>query len=233
MENTSALSLASCPPLKGGGVGWGGGEGGRGLRGYCSRAGWYLWHTQVPRGVCVRERLLCSLGGLAGSSDAASTRCAWRCACTRSANGNDGPKWTCGIQVLKPPCVIFSLGCNNVIDFESEMYKWGHCTIHVFDPTVDGSIAPSLKQQANATLHLLGLGTPGTVRGPSGRHVCATVGWESMCLLRCAALCCALCIVCWVPSSFSRRGFLSTASCAPPLSCCVQCAPAPSEWPAS
>jgi hypothetical protein len=81
-----------------------------------------------------------------------------------SANGNDGPKWTCGIHLFKQPCIIFSLGCNNLIDFESEMYKWGQCTIHVFDPTVDGSIAPSLKQQAGATLHLLGLGAPGQVR---------------------------------------------------------------------
>jgi hypothetical protein len=67
------------------------------------------------------------------------------------------------VHLLKRPCVIFSLGCNNLIDFESEMYKWGRCKIHVFDPTVDGSIAPSLKQQAGASLHLLGLGTPGEV----------------------------------------------------------------------
>ena len=118
------------------------------------------------------------------------------CGC-RSANGNDGPKWTCGVQLLKQPCVLFSLGSNNVIDFESEMYKWGRCTIHVFDPTVSGDVAPALKQQvvqaaqhvrslravaatagtgascapphpprpsqADATLHLLGLGTPGQV----------------------------------------------------------------------
>jgi hypothetical protein len=68
------------------------------------------------------------------------------------------------VQLFKQPCVIFSLGSNNVIDFESEMYKWGHCTIHVFDPTVDGSIAPVLEEQAGAKLHLLGLGTPGEVR---------------------------------------------------------------------
>ena len=84
------------------------------------------------------------------------------------ANGNDGPKWTCGIQLLQQPCVIFSLGSNDNIDFEKAMYKWGRCGIHVFDPTVDGSIATSLKQQADATLYLLGLGTPGTVRGAAG-----------------------------------------------------------------
>jgi hypothetical protein len=76
------------------------------------------------------------------------------------ANGNDGPKWTCGIHMLdgnKERCLVFSLGSSNVIDFESEMYKWTHCEIHVFDPTVDGTIAPELKRQANATLHLVGL----------------------------------------------------------------------------
>ena len=66
---------------------------------------------------------------------------------TGRANGNDGPKWTCGVQLLQSPCLIFSLGSSNVIDFESEMYKWGRCSVHVFDPTVDGSIAPELKRQ--------------------------------------------------------------------------------------
>jgi hypothetical protein len=33
----------------------------------------------------------------------------------------DGPKWTCGVQTLQRPCVIFSLGSNDVIDFETEV----------------------------------------------------------------------------------------------------------------
>jgi hypothetical protein len=69
---------------------------------------------------------------------------------TGSPNRNDGPKWTCGVQLLRHPCIVFSLGSDNVIDFEKELYKWGQCTIHVFDPTVDGSIAPSLKRQVSS-----------------------------------------------------------------------------------
>jgi hypothetical protein len=66
------------------------------------------------------------------------------------ANGNDGPKWTCGVHLLHQPCVIFSLGSKGIMDFESEMYKWGQCTIHVFDPTVDASVGPSLRAQVRS-----------------------------------------------------------------------------------
>jgi hypothetical protein len=79
---------------------------------------------------------------------------------TPKANGNDGPKWTCGIHVFKQrpdKCMIFSFGSNNIIDFEVEMYKWTGCEIHVFDPSVDGSIAGELKRQANAEFHSIGL----------------------------------------------------------------------------
>ena len=107
----------------------------------------------------------------------------WFLSLVHRANGNDGPKWTCGIQLLKQPCIIFSLGCNNLIDFESEMYKWGQCTVHVFDPTVDGSIAPSLKQQAGATLHLLGLGTPGQVRYHSLRLLLSCIAVATVLVL--------------------------------------------------
>jgi hypothetical protein len=107
----------------------------------------------------------------------------WFLSLVHRANGNDGPKWTCGIQLLKQPCIIFSLGCNNLIDFESEMYEWGQCTVHVFDPTVDGSIAPSLKQQAGATLHLLGLGTPGQVRYHSPRLLLSCIAVATVLVL--------------------------------------------------
>lgn len=88
----------------------------------------------------------------------------------RSPNRNDGPKWTCGVQLLQRPCVVFSLGCADIIDFEKELFKWGGCAIHVFDPTVSGSIAPSLKKQAGRRRYL-----SHSVHGWVAQH------WGAMC----------------------------------------------------
>jgi hypothetical protein len=54
------------------------------------------------------------------------------------------------VHLLHQPCVIFSLGSKGIMDFEAEMYKWGQCTVHVFDPTVDASVGPSLRAQVRS-----------------------------------------------------------------------------------
>eukprot|EP01084_Bolivina_argentea_P155671 271281_1 len=46
----------------------------------------------------------------------------------------DGGKWTCGIQFLEQPCVVYSFGCHHNYLFE---YAYGlpdKCAIYTFDP---------------------------------------------------------------------------------------------------
>jgi hypothetical protein len=63
-----------------------------------------------------------------------------------------------------------SFGCNNDISFETAIFRRAGCEAHVYDPTIDGSIAPQLKRDANGTLHLWGLGAPGAVISHNGRQ---------------------------------------------------------------
>ena len=62
----------------------------------------------------------------------------------RSANANDAPKWTCGLHLLREPCVVFAWGSKDALDFEARVREWAPCAVHVFDPSApSGSLPPS------------------------------------------------------------------------------------------
>ncbi len=85
-------------------------------------------------------------------------------------NFNDGPKWVCGLDVVPlNDCLLMSFGCNNDINFEATIFKARGCEAHVYDPTIDGGIAPRLKSEANGTLHLWGLGKKGGTATHNGK----------------------------------------------------------------
>lgn len=48
----------------------------------------------------------------------------------------DGPKFACGIETIKPPCLVYNIGSNNDISFEQAVHAHTHCEIHTFDPTL-------------------------------------------------------------------------------------------------
>jgi hypothetical protein len=53
----------------------------------------------------------------------------------------DGGKWVCDphrISTGKSNCLVYSIGSNNQFDFEERIHQHLDCTIHTFDPTVDG-----------------------------------------------------------------------------------------------
>jgi hypothetical protein len=56
--------------------------------------------------------------------------------------------------VPRNDCLLMSFGCNNDISFETAIFRRAGCEAHVYDPTVDGSIAPRLKSEANGTCGL-------------------------------------------------------------------------------
>lgn len=55
----------------------------------------------------------------------------------QSNYSDDGGKWLC-MALLKPPCVIFSLGSNGDFTFEESMLNSTQCLIHTFDCTFNG-----------------------------------------------------------------------------------------------
>jgi len=51
----------------------------------------------------------------------------------------DGPKFVCGVDVIAAKgkdCLVYSVGSNNRIEFETAVHDAMGCDIHVFDPTV-------------------------------------------------------------------------------------------------
>lgn len=54
----------------------------------------------------------------------------------RIGNLIDGGKWMCGADLIRAPCVAYSLGCFGVTDFERNFNIITHnqCEVHVFDP---------------------------------------------------------------------------------------------------
>ena len=51
---------------------------------------------------------------------------------------DDGGKWLC-MNLLKPPCTVFSLGSNGDFTFEESILNSTQCLIHTFDCTFNGS----------------------------------------------------------------------------------------------
>jgi len=57
----------------------------------------------------------------------------------------DGPKFICGTDLIAAKsnktgssrCLVYSVGSNNQIDFETSVYKHLNCETHTFDPTLD------------------------------------------------------------------------------------------------
>jgi hypothetical protein len=49
--------------------------------------------------------------------------------------GQDTSKIVCGIDNLRPPCVVYSIGGNNQWEFELDILKKTECTVHTFDCT--------------------------------------------------------------------------------------------------
>lgn len=72
----------------------------------------------------------------------------------------DGGKWLCGIDHLKPGCIIFSLGSRNTYGFEEAMLENTPCVVHTFDCTVDGRSLSS-----RHFFHKLCIGSPEKVLG--------------------------------------------------------------------
>lgn len=71
----------------------------------------------------------------------------------RNIAWGDGPKFMCGVDVLNQPCLVYSVGSNNDIQFEESMHNLTRCEIHTFDPTLK---AP-FKGGAISTFHDIGL----------------------------------------------------------------------------
>jgi Methyltransferase domain len=53
----------------------------------------------------------------------------------RYGSEGDGGKWLCGIESLKRPCSIISLGSFQVFDFEEAMLNQTPCNVYTFDCT--------------------------------------------------------------------------------------------------
>lgn len=52
----------------------------------------------------------------------------------------DGPKFVCGLDALRTPCTVFSIGSNNDWSFEFAMHARTGCRIHTFDHTLAGRL---------------------------------------------------------------------------------------------
>ena len=55
-------------------------------------------------------------------------------------------------QCCRQGCIIYSVGSQNVFDFEARLLNTTVCDIHVFDPTVKPSLLRNAEQTYNAGL---------------------------------------------------------------------------------
>lgn len=83
---------------------------------------------------------------------------------------HDGPKWTCGSELLQPPCLVYSFGSAGRYEFERSVRKeagGAHCEMHIFDsnPKFFKQV-PIAQQEVNATYHTYGISAGG--RGAFG-----------------------------------------------------------------
>ena len=73
----------------------------------------------------------------------------------------DGPKWICGLNLIRPPCLLFSLGSKCQFDFEDAVRKLpgsSQCDLHIYDPFVSCDGTKIAKEKYNATFHYEGVG---------------------------------------------------------------------------
>ena len=82
----------------------------------------------------------------------------------------DGPKFVCGVNIIRSshsnstnsntehrePCLVYSVGSNNLIEFEMAVHKLLGCETHTFDPTIRTFFGNDF-----ATFHRWGLGIDG------------------------------------------------------------------------
>ncbi len=60
----------------------------------------------------------------------------------------DEEKRFCGdFNALRHPCVIFSIGSNNQLGFEEDIYRKTNCSVKTFDCTMQPGIVPPLRIQ--------------------------------------------------------------------------------------
>jgi hypothetical protein len=89
----------------------------------------------------------------------------------------DGPKFVCGVDFIAKKgqnegCLVYSVGSNNDISFESAVKSTMGCEIHTFDPTV-----PTAKFVGNnvATFHEWGFGKDGSELGPAYKSAATVI----------------------------------------------------------
>ncbi|KAJ1623149.1 methyltransferase domain-containing protein [Pavlovales sp. CCMP2436] len=88
---------------------------------------------------------------------------------TRYATTGDGPKFVCGVETLKQPCLVYNIGSNNDVSFESAIHAHTGCEIHTFDHTLS---RPYIGSQYSS-FHAIGL---------AGRERVSEKGWNMMSL---------------------------------------------------
>jgi len=68
-------------------------------------------------------------------------------------NDIDGGKWLYNLDILRPGCVIYSVGSNAQFEFEYEMIEKTPCEVFTFDCTVDkGRISPEFEKRGRGRL---------------------------------------------------------------------------------
>ena len=59
----------------------------------------------------------------------------------------DGPKWMCGVDILKSDALIYSFGSNGITSFEQAINKISHSdNIFIFDPTLTPAKRAAVKE---------------------------------------------------------------------------------------
>lgn len=82
--------------------------------------------------------------------------CFWGEDLTGTSTG-DGSKWTCGIRLISKPCIVYSFGSRENVEFEKGVFELGlGCDIHIFDPTAK---APKGSEDLGFEYHKIGLGS--------------------------------------------------------------------------
>ena len=83
----------------------------------------------------------------------------WPCIFGENGIGTrgDGFKWSCGLHLIKEPCIVYSLGSANNYQFEEALLDINpKCQIFTFDPTIEPKIP--VKLQDKLTFYKWGIG---------------------------------------------------------------------------
>jgi hypothetical protein len=87
----------------------------------------------------------------------------------RYSSFGDGPKFLCGVDLIaeknkKDPCLVYSVGSHNQIDFEVAVSNFLGCETHTFDPTLKSAFVGD----KYATFHPWGIGIDGEPKSYGG-----------------------------------------------------------------